>query len=59
MRDILLLMNGKIYFHFATSFVMGMLTGAFLYVTVFAPEYKKDLETGEGAVTEGVVIGLT
>lgn len=49
-------MNGKIYFHFATSFVMGMLTGAFLYVTVFAPEYKKDLETPEGAVMGGIVV---
>jgi hypothetical protein len=49
-------MNGKIKFHFAASFFMGVLSGAFIYVTVFAPEYKKDLDTPEQVAANGVVI---
>lgn len=49
-------MNGKIKFHFAVSFFMGVLSGAFIYVTVFAPEYKKDLDTPEQVAANGVVI---
>ncbi len=49
-------MNGKIYYQFISSFFMGALTGGFLYVTVFAPEYKKDLGSTDGAVQEGIVI---
>jgi hypothetical protein len=35
---------------------MGMLSGAFLYVTVFAPTYKSDLDTPEAEVAGGVFI---
>jgi hypothetical protein len=49
-------MTGKMYAQFISTFLMGMLSGAFLYVTVFAPAYKSDLGTSEADVNDGVVI---
>ncbi len=44
------------YFIFASAIVMGMCTGAFFYVTVFAPEYANDLGSAEHIDPDAVVI---
>jgi hypothetical protein len=49
-------MTGKIQFQFFVTFLMGALTGAFLYVTAFAPSYKKDTQTQMGSISEGMII---
>jgi len=35
-------MTGKVYFILGSTFFMGVFTGAYLYVSVFAPEYSSD-----------------
>jgi len=49
-------MTGKVYFIVVSTFVMGMLTGGFLYVTVFAPSYEADIDTVDTVDDEGIVI---
>jgi hypothetical protein len=49
-------MTGKVYFILVSTFVMGMLTGGFLYVSVFAPAYESDIETIGSINDDGVVI---
>jgi hypothetical protein len=49
-------MTGKMYQQFISSFLMGCITGGFLYVTVFAPEYKKDLGSTDDAAVDGIVV---
>ena len=44
------------YFIFASSVVMGMITGAFFYATVYAPEYAKDLGSTDQIDPNTIVI---
>jgi hypothetical protein len=41
-------MTGREYFIFGSTFIMGMFAGAFVFVTIYAPEQAKD-ETTESA----------
>lgn len=49
-------MTGRIYFILASTFFMGMFTGAYLYVTVFAPEYKSDIASSEIVAADAIII---
>jgi len=49
-------MTGKIYFVLVSTFLMGIISGAFLYVSVFAPAYESDIEGSESIDSEAVVI---
>lgn len=49
-------MTGKLYFILGSSFVMGMLAGGYLYLTVFAPEYKSGITTSEAIDKDATVI---
>ena len=49
-------MTGKIYFIFGSSFVMGMFSGVFLYLTVFAPEYGSIVDGSEFTAIDAHVI---
>jgi hypothetical protein len=35
-------MTGREYFIFGSTFIMGMFAGAFVFVTIYAPEHAKD-----------------
>ncbi len=54
-------MTGRIYFILGSTFIMGVFTGVFLYVTVFAPEYSNDISKEAISLTstsiEGSVYG--
>lgn len=49
-------MTGKIYFILGSTFLMGLITGGYLYLSVFAPAYESDIGTSESTNNEGVVI---
>ena len=49
-------MNGKLYFQFGSTFVMGIIAGFFLYLTVYAPAYKNDVASQEQQSKNAVVI---
>jgi hypothetical protein len=49
-------MTGKIYFILVSSLVMGILSGVFLYVTVFIPELAPDEDQSEIISEDTVVI---
>jgi hypothetical protein len=49
-------MTGRMYFLFGSTFLIGMLSGAYLYVTAFAPDYAAGINTGEDISEEVLVI---
>lgn len=49
-------MTGRMYFLFGSTFLIGMLSGAYLYVTAFAPDYEAGISTGEDIDEEVLVI---
>jgi len=49
-------MTGRMYFLFGSTFLIGILSGAYLYVTAFAPDYEAGITTGEDIDQEVLVI---
>ena len=49
-------MTGRMYFLFGSTLLIGMLSGAYLYVTAFAPDYAAGISTGEDIDEEVLVI---
>ena len=49
-------MNGKLYFQFGSTFVMGIIAGFFFYLTVYAPAYKNDVASQEQQSKDAVVV---
>lgn len=54
-------MSGRDYFILGSTFFMGMLVGAFLYITVYAPEYDSGVSADpvdpDAVVIEGQMYG--
>ncbi len=49
-------MTGKLYFALGSTFLMGMFTGAYLYVSVFAPNYESDIASSEALDNDTIAI---